>query len=75
MPGRSRPLFNTTILTGEVVGDERLHLHAGEAAGEVDDRPVGLGSGGGDRLIEAHPHRGVGAGVEAATGLATFQLG
>ena len=66
-------------LDREFVADEGLHLHAGEAdrrvAGEVNDRPVGLGDGGGDRLAEADPHRAVGAGAEAGTGVGDIQSG
>jgi hypothetical protein len=66
-------------LDREVVANERFHLHAGEAdrrvSGEVDDRPVGLGDGGGDGLAEPDPHRAVGAGVEAGTGVGDIQLG
>jgi len=62
----------------EVVANERLHLHAREAdrrvAGEVDDRPVGLGDGGGDGLAEADAHRAVGAGIEAGAGVGDIQL-
>src|SRR5262249_54518178 len=57
----------------KVVTYKRLHLHAGKAdrrvAREVDDRPVGMRHAGGYGLAEANPHRAVGPGVEAGTGV------
>ena len=39
----------------------------------MNDRPVGLRDGGGDGLAEPHPHRTVGAGIEAGTGVEARQ--